>query len=156
MTLTAKQLKCEITLRHGARLTDSRPHDCINRALVIELYFCFGGMNIHVDMPRIEFDKQHIEWKAIVRQKSFKSIHDSVMKVVAADKPFVHEKKLFPAGLTGEIRFTHVTGHLYEVCLFLTSRKLLLVILSKKVNDPLTEFSCWQIINELVSLNERK
>src|SRR5690606_12166054 len=107
-------------------LTYGSEDHAVNRPVIIEFDLRLRRVNVDIDMPRIDFDKQYIEREAPFPYQSLECAHHSVVEVIASDEAVVNENKLLTPRLPGGLGSSDVTMKLHQVCFFLAWRQLLL------------------------------
>ncbi|KOH45353.1 hypothetical protein NC99_18030 [Sunxiuqinia dokdonensis] len=124
--------------------------------LIFKLDFCFGGVNVDVNIFRIHLEKQKVGRDAVGRQNLFISLHDGLVKKGMPHKTFIDEEKLFAKGFSGMLGLTDVAGYFHQAGVGIHRNQVLRTVFTKQRYNPLTSVVLSQLVNCLLVVNQRK
>ena len=83
------------------RVADCLRHELAHGAFAMKFHFAFGGMNIHIDARRINFQKQTANRIAAFHQRRVIAFEQREIESAIFDRATVHEQMLIFARGTG-------------------------------------------------------
>ena len=126
-----------------------RMHQGVHHAVVAELDLCLGGVDVDVDLCRIQLDAQEPARMRVARHQLFVGLAHRVLQVAAADEALIHEEVLFSAGALGILRLAHEALDGHQLGVLLHGHQPFVVLATEEPHDALAEGSAarsrWQV-----------
>ena len=129
-------------------------HKSIYNLFVFKFYFLLGGVNINIQLRRIQINEQAIHRKTILCNHFIKSIHHRMVQVGTFNKPVVHKKVLIATGLFSCFGFAHKTINVHVIRLLLHRYQFGSITISQYLHNALLHTSLLQMKNLLAITGE--
>ncbi len=109
----------------------------INNSFVLKLDFLLRGMHIHIYTRRVYIDKYCVQRITAFRNQIIVNTHNGMMQVGTSDIAVIDKKELFALGFFGRIGFSNKSPNIGYRGIFLHRNQFFVIIITKKVNNPL-------------------